>query len=281
VVRGLASVVALVCVGVTVACASPSVTVEAAGGVPPAVEPTTAAPATTEVPLRVVPPRRGLPVIEYWPSPRGLPKDPAPMSLARTTEGLRPSRIIGVYDAPGGTAKVMLAPHILGAPLTLPIVDRRSGWMAILVPSVNRTVGWIPPGGWTTVPLRDQIVVVRGTHELLWFRDDKLVKRWRVTLGARSTPTPLGRTFILGRSLLVGAVYADTMVFALGSVPDDVDAVPAGLRGAHIGIHTWYHDRELGKNTSDGCVRLTRSGQRLLLDELAAGTEVVVVDRFP
>jgi len=39
-------------------------------------------------------------------------------------------------------------------------------------------------------------------------------------------------------------VYADTDVLALGAVPDDPDSVPTALRGAHIGIHTWYHDRE-------------------------------------
>jgi lipoprotein-anchoring transpeptidase ErfK/SrfK len=52
--------------------------------------------------------------------------------------------------------------------------------------------------------------------------------------------------------------------------------VPTALRGAHIGIHTWYHDRELGKNTSDGCIRLTRSGQRELLANLRPGTPVIV-----
>jgi len=275
----MASLVTLLGVGLAASCASPSVTVEAAR-VRDAAPPSSTAPATSEAPPRVVPPKAGLPVVDYWPSPRGLPKDPAPMSLRRPTEGLRPTGLIGLYDRPGGTAKVMLAPHIRGAPLTLPIVDRRSGWVAILVPSVNRTIAWVPPGKWTTVELRDQIVVSRSTHELLWFRDDVHKRTWRVTLGARSSPTPLGRTFILGRSMLVGDVYADTMVFALGSVPDDVNAIPSGLRGAHIGIHTWYHDGDLGRNTSDGCIRLTRSGQRLLLDELPAGTTVVVVDRF-
>jgi lipoprotein-anchoring transpeptidase ErfK/SrfK len=63
-------------------------------------------------------------------------------------------------------------------------------------------------------------------------------------------------------------------------VPDDPEAVPPGLRGAHIGLHTWYHDGELGRDTTDGCIRLTRSGQQLLLDEIVPGTEVLVVDRL-
>lgn len=241
-----------------------------AGSVPP----------TTEAPIPAPAPPSGLPVIDYGPAPRGFPADPDPLSTTRLSEGLHPITRVAAYDAPGGRPKAFVAPTISGVRLTMPIVERRAGWAAVLLPSVNRTIGWLPPGGWETERLRDLIVVVRGTHKLVWLRDDAVVRSWSVTLGTSATPTPLGRTFVLGRSSLPGAVYADTDVFALGSVPDQPDAIPAGLRGAHIGLHTWYHDRALGENDSDGCIRLTRSGQRQLLAELVPGTEVVVVDRF-
>jgi L,D-transpeptidase catalytic domain len=246
---------------------------------PPASEsdaPPTTAPA--ETPLPVVAPAADLPVIDYWPSPTGFPADANPLSTRRVTEGLVPAERIAVYDAAGGIPQAYLDPTIRGVPLTLPIVEHRSGWVSVLLPSVNRTVGWIPPGPWTTVALRDQLFVVRSTHELLWFRDGAFVQSWSVSLGIDATPTPLGRTFVLGRSSLPGYVYADTDVFALGAVPDHPDAVPAGLLGAHIGLHTWYHDGELGQNTTDGCIRLTRSGQEELLTEIAPGTSVVVVE---
>jgi hypothetical protein len=228
--------------------------------------------------LPVVAPDPGLPVIDYWPSPTGFPADPSPLSTERLTEGLRPDRRIAAYDAPGGQPRAYLDPTIRGVPITLPIVERQSGWAGVLLPSVNRTVGWVPPGPWTTVPLRDHLVIVRSTYELRWFRDGALVQSWLVSLGVDATPTPVGRTFVLGRSSLSGHVYADTDVLALGAVPDKVDAVPAGLRGAHIGLHTWYHDGELGQRTTNGCIRLTRSGQQRLLAELAPGTPVVVLD---
>ncbi len=226
----------------------------------------------------VVPPPRGLPVVDYGPAPAGFPADPAPMSTAPLRQGLHPTRRIGAYNAPGGRPVAFLAPDIRGVRLTMPIVERRAGWVAVLLPSANRTIAWVPPGGWTTAVLRDQIVVRRNTHRLTWYRDGQVRKSWPVTLGIAATPTPLGRTFVIGRSKLRGAVYAGTDVWALGAVPDDVDAIPVGLRGAHIGIHTWHHDRSLGKNTSDGCIRLTKSGQQLLLAEIEPGTEVVVLD---
>ncbi|MFC6022795.1 L,D-transpeptidase [Plantactinospora solaniradicis] len=234
-----------------------------------------------EPPLTVPPPPADLPVVDYGPAPRGFPRDPAPMSAVRLGEGLRPIRRVAAYDAPGGRPRAFLAPTISGVELTMPIVARRSGWVAVLLPSVNRSIAWIPPGPWTTTALRDLIVVVRRTHRLHWYRDDTLVRSWPVSLGTRVTPTPLGRTFILGRSALPGKVYADTEVFALGAVPHDAESVPSSLRGAHIGLHTWYHDRELGRNTTNGCIRLTRKGQQLLLAEVPPGTELLVLDEFP
>jgi hypothetical protein len=206
--------------------------------------------------------------------------DPTPLSTVPLREGLHPTARIGAYDAPGGRPIAFLPTTIQGVELTTPIVERRAGWVAVLLPSANRKLAWVPPGPWTTVPLRDQLVVVRKTHRLIWLRDDAVVQSWPVTLGIAATPTPLGRTFILGRSSLAGEVYANTDVFALGAVPDDPDAVPGGLRGAHIGLHTWYNDDDLGKNTTDGCIRLTKKGQEQLLTKVPSGTGLLVVDEF-
>jgi hypothetical protein len=215
--------------------------------------------------------------VAYRPARLGLPADPDPMSTAPPTEGLRPATTLVVHDAPGGRPLALLPPDIRGAPLTLPIVARDRGWVAVLMPSANRRIGWLPPGRWTAVPLRDHLVIVRSTHRLTWLRAGVPVRTWRVTLGVAATATPLGRTFVLGRSRLPGAVYAGTDVLALGAVPDRPRAVPAGLRGAHIGIHTWYHDGDLGRDASDGCIRLTRRGQRQLLAALRPGTPVIVL----
>ncbi len=260
-----------------------------ASSAPPAASRATTAPsiaavaattAPTEAPLPVNPAPTDLPIIAYEPLVARFPADAEPSSTDRLRAGLRPLRRLAAYDAPGGTARAFLEPTIRGVEIALPIVEHRSGWAGVLLPSVNRRMAWLPPGGWTTVELRDQLIVVRSTHRLLWYRDGALVRTWAVSLGTKESPTPLGRTFILGRSRLQGRVYANTMVFALGAVPDDPDAIPTGLRGAHIGIHTWYHDRELGRNTTNGCIRLTKTGQQHLLAELKSGTEVVVVDSF-
>ncbi|HEX8628984.1 MAG TPA: L,D-transpeptidase [Catenuloplanes sp.] len=262
-------------------CATKPTWVEGAPAAPSVAPVAAQSPAPEPVPA-AAPAPESLPLVTYDPAPKGFPEDEQALSTQRPREGLRPTGRIAAYDAPGGRPRAFLEPTLAGVNLTVPIVERRVGWVAVMLPSSSRRLAWIPPGtGWTTVPLRDQLVVYRSTHRMEWHRDDKLVKSWPVSLGVRATPTPLGRSFILGRSKLPGAVYADTEVFALGAVPEDPDALPAGLRGAHIGVHTWYNDRTLGKDSTDGCIRLTKSGQQLLLRELAPGTPVVVLDAPP
>jgi hypothetical protein len=270
----------LIVAAVAVTLISRSASSQPAAVVPAVPTPTVGPPAVATPALPILAPPADLPVVTYWPSPSGFPADPSPLSTAPVTEGLRPDARVAAYDAPGGQPRAYLDPTIRGVPITLPIVERQAGWAGVLLPSVNRTVAWVPPGPWTAVALRDQLVVVRGSHELYWFRDSVLVHSWPVTLGIPATPTPLGRTFILGRSTLPGYVYAGTDVFALAAVPDRPDAVPPGLRGAHIGLHTWYNDRTLGLDNTDGCIRLTRTGQQLLLAQVVPGTEVVVLDAF-
>lgn len=231
--------------------------------------------ATPSIPP-AVPPAADIPTISYTLGPTGLPPDPASTSTNALTEALRPVGTVPVYDAPGGQPRALLPADISGVPVTVPIVERRPGWVAVLMPSANRTIGWVPAEGWTGVTLRDHLVLRRQAHELSWYRDGVPQRAWTVTIGAAATQTPLGRTFVLGRSTLPGAVYAGLDVLALGAIPDDAESVPASLRGAHVGIHAWYRD-EFGRSISNGCVRVPPAAQKVLLSEIPAGTVVVVV----
>ncbi|MCI4062043.1 L,D-transpeptidase [Micromonospora sp. R77] len=241
----------------------------------------TATPTPDEPVPAAAPAPDDLPVVDYDPAPAGFPTDTDPHDTTPLTEGLTPTTRVAAYDAPGGRPLAFLAPTISDVALTMPVVARRVGWTAVLLPSANRRIAWLPAGGWTTVRLRDQLVVERRPHRLTWWRDGHPVASWRVSLGMPGQSTPLGRTFVLGRTPPPEAVYGGVDIFALGAVPDDPDAVPTGLRGAHIGVHTWHDDDTLGEDVTNGCIRLTRSGQQRLLEKIRPGTAVVVVDQAP
>ncbi|MEU4217263.1 L,D-transpeptidase family protein [Actinoplanes sp. NPDC026623] len=223
---------------------------------------------------RAVPAPAGLPVIDYLTGPRGLPADSGPLS----TTGLHPDRNVVVYDAPGGRPRAVLPPAIGGLQVVLPVVSRQSGWVAVLMPTANRRMGWLPPHGWSSRPLHDHLVVRRGAHELTWFRDGVRQAGWTVATGAKATPTPLGRTFVLGATGTRGSAYAGLDALVLGSVPEDRGAVAWSLRGAHTGVHGWYDENAFGRSVSNGCIRMPAAGQRKLLRNIAPGTPVTVVD---
>ena len=268
-------------------CALVAAGVIVTAGVTQFAEPT--APATKAAPAPAVtrprapaplaaPAPHGLPVIDYWSPPRGFSDDPRPQSTTGITEGLQPTTALVLYDAPGGKPKARLRPSISGLPVTVPIVARRTGWFAVLVPSVNRKIGWLPEGGWTPLPLHDHLVVQRGAHQLTWLRDGVAKGSWQVATGTSRTPTPLGRTFVLGRTATRGAVYAGLDALALGSVPDDPGVMSASLSQAHTGFHAWSNRSVFGRSISNGCIRLPRAAQRVLLANIAPGTPVTVLD---
>jgi len=276
-------------VGLTVAVTAavwprqPEVVADAPGRVAaasPVPSPSTSPPGTSPRPSAIpVPPAPAkLPVLDYFKRPpAGFPADAEPESPAPITRALRPARKLPVYDAPGGRALAYAAPTISGVPLVMPIVGEQQGWRSVILPSANRTVGWVPPTGWTAVELHDQLVVHLKTHQLVWSRDGQVRRTWRVALGTSRTPTPRGRTFVLARTRSQGAVYAGVDILALGSVPEHPEAVAAGLTDAHTGIHAWHDPSVFGKNVSNGCIRVPKAAQRQLVG-VPPGTVVLVVD---
>jgi len=211
-----------------------------------------------------------------WPW-QSFPADNWLTSNPPITRALRPTDKLAVYDAPGGKALAYAASTISGVPLVMPIVGERQGWRSVLLPSVNRTVGWVPPVGWTEVELHDQLVVHLKRHQLVWLRDGQVRHRWTVALGTSRAPTPPGRTFVLARTPGDGYAFAGVDVLALGAVPDHPEAVAAVLSDAHIGIHAWYDSSVFGTGNSDGCIQVPKAAQ-LQLVGVAPGTEVRIVD---
>jgi lipoprotein-anchoring transpeptidase ErfK/SrfK len=268
IVAGSAAVVVVLAIGTTLALTGGDDKTTPKDGI--------AASADSIVPAPPVPP--GLETVVYDKFQSGFPADPEQSKTTGITEGVHPLKTVALYDAVGGKARSMAAPTIAtNVDLVMPVVDKRNGWVAVLVPSANRSIAWLPDKDLEHRPLVDHVVVYRKQHKLVWLKNDKPQREWEVTLGAPNTPTPLGRSYVLARSALTAPVYAGEDVLALSSVPDDPMSVKPTLRGAHTGIHTWHSDENLGKDVSDGCIRLTKSGHQLLLRELEPGTPVTVL----
>ncbi|WP_229075513.1 L,D-transpeptidase [Actinoplanes sp. DH11] len=235
------------------------------------------APAPSSKPKPAAEPPDDLPVITYAEGPTGLPEDPGATSLDVPSEALRPEKRMALYDEPGGEPRAWLPPRISGLPTVAPIVARDNGWVAVLAPSSNRRIGWVPAAGWKPEPLRDHIVVDLSDHRLTWLREGEEQRSWEVSVGSEETPTPLGRTFVMGTTTTDGAIYENLDALVLGTVPEKKENLAASLRGAHTAIHAWSRTSAFGRSVSNGCVRMPAAAQRKLLKEIDPGTPVIVV----
>jgi lipoprotein-anchoring transpeptidase ErfK/SrfK len=244
---------------------------------PAASAPAVASPSISAAPLTAAKPPADLPTIKYADGPSGLPADPEQNSTVAPTQGLHPARKVALYDAPGGKPRAYLPPSISGLRTVVPIVREQSGWVAVLVPSVNRRIGWVPPGGWQTETLRDQLIAQLSEHTLIWLRDGQEQKRWTVATGSEATPTPVGRTFVMGTTRMHGDIYLNLDALVLGSVPEEPEKMAEVFQLAHTGIHAWYKSSVFGHSVSNGCLRMPESAQRKLLDEIPAGTSLTVL----
>jgi hypothetical protein len=199
------------------------------------------------------------------------PLDPDP---AGTTDGqvVHPRRVLPVYAAPGRRPFAKVTPKQMND-TWLPVIDRRKGWTQVLLPSrPNGSVGWL-----RTAQLveRHTAYVVRvhvGTRRMELVRDGTTIGEWSVAVGAPATPTPTGRTFLLG-SIVDEQQSFSPLILPLGTHSDTLDSYGGGP--GTVALHGWEDTSVFGKAISHGCVRVPADA----LDQLRQvplGTLVII-----
>lgn len=202
---------------------------------------------------------------------RKAPRDPQPH---QRTRGLvvHPPNFTKLYRKPGGAAIGVIGPEQIG-PTWLPVIDKRRGWVRVLLPSrPNRSSAWMPGSKltWSRSPYLISVHLTSKRLEL--YRDGDVVDSWLIGIGQRSTPTPRGRTFVLG-------VFTDPaqsfspVILALGSHSEVLKTFGGGP--GTVAIHGWPTSDVLGNASSAGCIRVPRQALDRLRD-IPSGTVVLV-----
>jgi lipoprotein-anchoring transpeptidase ErfK/SrfK len=88
-----------------------------------------------------------------------------------------------------------------------------------------------------------QITINTQTHTLTLFRDNSIYKTYKVAVGKASTPTPKGTFKIVNRAINPGGPFGARWL--------GLDA-PYG----DYGIHGTNNPSSIGKNISNGCIRM-------------------------
>lgn len=214
---------------------------------------------------------RSLPAATTEARIKGAPKDPRPLE-APSGAIVHPKRVTAVYDAPEGEAFAKLTPDQFGE-TWVPVIARRAGWVRVLLPSrPNGSTGWLRTGGLAQARNSHQVRVHLGSRSLELFEDGTLLGSWPVAIGAPDTPTPVGRTFILGQLTNPDQPYSP-VILPLGTHSQTLDTYGGGP--GTVAIHGWRDPSVFGQAVSHGCVRVPDDALALIRT-VPLGTPVLV-----
>jgi lipoprotein-anchoring transpeptidase ErfK/SrfK len=199
------------------------------------------------------------------------PKDPDPQGVT-DGEVVHPLRTVMLYAQPGRHPFAKVTPQQFGD-TWLPVVERRGAWSRVLLPSrPNGSTGWLRTA---QVERRTTPYLIRvhlGSRQLELFSEGSQVGSWTVAIGAPETPTPTGRTFLLG-SMVDDSQSFSPLILPLGSHSDTLDSYGGGP--GTVALHGWPDDSVFGQAVSHGCIRVPAEALEALR-YVPLGTLVVV-----
>ncbi len=202
---------------------------------------------------------------------KDAPQDPRPTRVPKGTV-VHPKRMTALYDEPDGTPFAKIGPRQFGD-TWLPVITRNRDWVQVMLPSKpNGSTGWLRSSQLTEAHSRFLVKVHLGQRSLELFEDSELVGTWTVAIGADGTPTPTGRTFVLGQIVDDKQPFSP-VILPLGSHSDTLDSYGGGP--GTVALHGWTDPSVFGKAVSHGCVRVPDDALALLRT-VPIGTPVMV-----
>lgn len=199
------------------------------------------------------------------------PRDPAPMDATDGTV-VHPTKAVSIHAAPNGKPIAKIGEKQLGD-TWLPVIAKQDGWVQVLLPSKpNSSTGWLRSAGLKKAftPYVIKVHLTSMKMELIF--EGRQEGSWTIGTGKPDTPTPTGRTFLLGSIVDPKQEYSP-VILPLGAHSDTLDSFGGGP--GTVAIHTWPTTDVLGTATSHGCIRVPQDALNRLR-QVPLGTLVLV-----
>jgi lipoprotein-anchoring transpeptidase ErfK/SrfK len=212
-----------------------------------------------------------LPVSSTYTEVAGAPADPDP---AGRTDGLvvHPIRETPVHDSPAGRPIARMETTQFGD-TWLPVIAEQPGWVQVMLPSKPAgSTGWMRADDVERARTPYVIEVHLGSKTLELLRDGNVVEEWSGGIGTAETPTPTGRTFLLGAFADRNQDYSPVFL-PLGTHSPTLDTFGGGP--GTVAIHTWPDASGFGQAVSNGCIRVPSDALEQLA-EIPLGTLVII-----
>jgi lipoprotein-anchoring transpeptidase ErfK/SrfK len=209
-----------------------------------------------------------------------VPPPPAPFHAATAVvPGLE---AFAAPDPAASTTPAFVAanPTHEGFPLVVSVLEEASGgeWVLVRFPQrPNGTTGWVRSADLSLwgVPNRIDVSVADRTLRVYAGQTDQVLFEAAVSVGSDATPTPLGDFFIdivnpLGDHPTYGWGQLSVSGFS-----DVLETFAGGI--GQIAIHGWNRPADMGRNVSNGCVRMNNDDIARVAELAPLGTPVRIL----
>ncbi len=189
--------------------------------------------------------------------------------------------LVRVHRKPGGAAFARFGRYnVNGVPTVFAALEAvlgagcKAAWYRVMLPlKPNGQTGYVRARNVNLRRLRTRIVVDLSTRKLTVFDRGKSVLRAKVAIGARSTPTPVGRFYVNQR-------FRDNPAGVYGWAAIGISAFSEVLhgwpQGGPVAIHGTNRPSLLGLPVSNGCIRVSNDTVKRLWRLAPTGTPVLV-----
>jgi lipoprotein-anchoring transpeptidase ErfK/SrfK len=218
------------------------------------------------------------PVERTEPAPEMKAPPPGPAHAGNPYVAVRRGAEVAIHRAPGGRVVAGADDRTdFGSPTVFSVDDVRGRWLGVSTADLpNGSLGWVRAdpdkvsGGYTDF----RIDVDLSSHRARLWRSGRLIRSWRVTVGAPGSPTPTG-TFAVTDLFRgdINPVYGCCAVALSATQPN----LPTGWSGGdRIAFHGT--DGPLGIDASTGCIRSRDEDVLALVKTVPLGTPVRIRD---
>jgi lipoprotein-anchoring transpeptidase ErfK/SrfK len=196
-------------------------------------------------------------------------------SLAADAKGSE----VPIFESPNApmAIKALKNPTFEGVPLVFGVKEQKGDWLQVMIPErPNGSTAWVRTSDVQVRTVPNRILIELSKHRLSVWRGDQMLMESSVGVGTPRTPTPLG-SFYVDVSVPfqnTGGPYGAYMLSVAGF--SNVHITFAGGRG-QIAIHGTNNLGSVGKDSSNGCLRLSNDVVLRVKDLAPTGTPVDIV----
>ncbi len=163
-----------------------------------------------------------------------------------------------------------------GTQRTFLVRATKGDWVRVFLPTrPNGSQGWVKRRAVRVYTNGYRLVVRLRSNELRLWRGDRLLARYPVALGTRSTPTPRGLYYIV-ELLQPSKANGSYGPFSFGLSAHSNVLKRFGGGDGRVGLHGTNQPGLIGSDVSHGCIRLRNGAVRRLAKILPLGTPVYI-----